>query len=57
LFDGDDAEVDLLDRGIVAGIDGDDKRRNSDGTLLNQGAALEKKRSDEIEQVEHSDRK
>lgn len=55
LFDGDDAEVDLLDKGIVPGME--DKRRESDGTLLNAtGTGMEKKRSadGEIEQVERA---
>jgi len=52
LFDGDDAEVDLLDQGITA------DRRASDGTMLNNGIeGLEKKSSGgaaggEVEQVE-----
>jgi hypothetical protein len=53
LFDGDDAEVDLLDQGVVPGAAGD--RRASDGTLLDGAAGLEKKGSQErgeIEQVE-----
>ncbi|KAI9638480.1 hexose transporter [Dioszegia hungarica] len=53
LFDGDDAEVDLLDQGVVPGAAGD--RRASDGTLLDGGVGLEKKGSQErgeIEQVE-----
>jgi hypothetical protein len=54
LFDGDDAEVDLLDEGVVPGL-GDEKRRASDGTLLGADSGPDKKASGahgEIEQVE-----
>lgn len=55
LFDGDDAEVDLLDKGIIPGTPEANGRRASDGTLLDSHTGLEKKSSadrGEIEQVE-----